>query len=198
MSRFIESVSVELPLARTYRWFVDFERFPTYFAELATVRAIGDGRFHWRAEVDEQTMAGEARLTEVRPLERVSLVGGAGVDAAGTIDFEELSPQATRVTVTVEYELEGPVENVGAAFGVMNDQLRSVLNRLKEVAEASEGSGLEPSPAPVTDEQQKMADAGNWPPKEEPGEFLIGRRKGDEEPFTRLPPGEKGEPPSEG
>lgn len=197
MSRFIESVSVELPLPKTYRVFSDFERFPALFAELATVRHVGDGHFYWRAKVDDDVLQGEARVTEIRPEERISLVGGAGVDATGVVDFEELDERTTRVTVTIEYELEGLVENVGAAFGVMNDQLRSVLDRLKEVAEATEDPGMAGGGAPMTDEQQKMADAGNWPPKEEPGEFLVGRRKGDPEPFTKLPPGEKGEPPDQ-
>lgn len=205
MPDFIESVNVNLPLPKTFELFSDFERFPTFMDSIKEVRRTAEDRLHWRAEVGGRALDGVAQVEEQRHNERIVLSSVSGASVTGTITFEELDAYNSRVNLHIEYEPEGFLGSVGAALGaasgVVNEHIREDLKRFKEFAEASAGpiEGTGPIDAtvaaPETEEQRRMAAAGNWPPKEEDREFLIGRRKGDPEPFTRLPPGEKGEPP---
>ena len=55
------------------------------------------------------------------------------------VSFEQVAPNVTRVTLQLDYEPEGLVENVGSALGVVSRRVEGDLERFKEFVESRGG-----------------------------------------------------------
>ena len=58
------------------------------------------------------------------------------VPNAGTVRFEPVGPDRTRVQLTMEYEPKGAVENVGDALGVMSRRVQTSVEDFKKFIES--------------------------------------------------------------
>jgi uncharacterized membrane protein len=54
---------------------------------------------------------------------------------AGSVRFEPVAPDRTRVNLTMEYEPKGVVENVGDALGAMTRRVETTVKQFKEFIE---------------------------------------------------------------
>jgi uncharacterized membrane protein len=59
-----------------------------------------------------------------------------GAHNAGAVSFQPLGANQTRLTLRLEYEPEGVVENVGNALGLVERRVTGDLARFKEFIEA--------------------------------------------------------------
>jgi uncharacterized membrane protein len=66
----------------------------------------------------------------------VAWTSTSGDRNAGVVTFHQLSPTETRVTVQLEYEPQGIVENLGDLVGVVDRRVQGDLERFKEFIEA--------------------------------------------------------------
>jgi uncharacterized membrane protein len=60
----------------------------------------------------------------------------SGPANAGTVRFESIEPQLTRVRLTMGYEPKGAVEHIGDALGVFSGRVQSTLEEFKKFMEA--------------------------------------------------------------
>jgi uncharacterized membrane protein len=136
MSNITESIDVEVPVRTAYDQWTQFEEFPQFMSAIERVDQLDDQRLHWVAKVGGKTKEWDARITEQTPDQRVAWTSTSGADNAGVVTFHRIDDNKTRVTVQMDVDPEGVVENVGDAVGVPNRQVKGDLERFKEFIEA--------------------------------------------------------------
>jgi hypothetical protein len=77
----------------------------------------------------------EASVLEQVPDQKVAWAATAGATNAGAVRFEPAGAASTIVYLTLEYEPEGVVEQVGDKLGIVERQVNSDLERFKALVE---------------------------------------------------------------
>lgn len=131
-----KTVEVDRPVRTVYNQWTQFEDFPRFMAGVKEIRQLDDTHLFWHAEVLGKDKEWEAEITEQEPDRRISWKSVSGAPNAGTVRFEPLGPDRTRVRLAMAYEPEGFIENVGDALGAMSAQVQSSVNDFKEFIES--------------------------------------------------------------
>jgi uncharacterized membrane protein len=131
-----QSVDVNVPLKEVYNQWTQFEEFPNFMTGVKEVRQLGDKRLYWRAEVAGREKEWETEIFEQLPDERIAWRSMSGPKNSGMINFAALDPSQTRVSVKLNYDPEGVLENIGDALGATRAVVSRDLNRFKEFIEA--------------------------------------------------------------
>jgi uncharacterized membrane protein len=135
VTKVVESIDVEVPVRTVYNQWTQFEEFPRFMEGVESVKQIDDTRLHWVAEVAGKRKEWDAKITEQIPDERVAWTSTSGAKSAGVVTFHRLGENRTRVTLQMEVDPEGPIENAGAALGVLQRQVKADLERFKKFIE---------------------------------------------------------------
>ena len=136
MATITESVDVAVPVRVAYDQWTQFEEFPAFMEGVEQIRQIDDTHLHWVAEVGGKREEWDAEITEQHPDERVAWTAREGKGNAGVVTFHRLNDDETRVTVQMDWQPEGVMENVGAALGFDDRQVSKDLGRFKELIES--------------------------------------------------------------
>jgi uncharacterized membrane protein len=136
MATITESVDVAVPVRVAYDQWTQFEEFPSFMGGVEQIRQIDDTHLHWVAEVGGKREEWDAEITEQHPDERVAWTARGGKGNAGVVTFHRLNDDETRVTVQMDWQPEGVMENVGAALGFDDRQVSKDLERFKELIES--------------------------------------------------------------
>jgi hypothetical protein len=99
------------------------------------VRQLDDRRLHWVAEIAGVRREWEAAILEQVPDQSIAWAATSGATNAGAVRFEPVGSTRTTVFLTLEYEPEGVVEQVGDKLGIVDRQVRSDLERFKALVE---------------------------------------------------------------
>jgi glycine/D-amino acid oxidase-like deaminating enzyme/uncharacterized membrane protein/nitrite reductase/ring-hydroxylating ferredoxin subunit len=134
-SSILESIDVEVPVTTAYNQWTQFEEFPAFMEGVESVRQIDDTHLHWKAEVGGKTVEWDAEITEQTPDQRIAWCSLGGARNAGVVTFHRISDTSCRVTLQIDYQPEGVVENVGDLLGVVERRARGDLERFKEFIE---------------------------------------------------------------
>jgi uncharacterized membrane protein len=136
MSTVEKTIDVDVPISAAYNQWTQFESFPRFMAGVKSVRQIDDKRLHWHAEIAGRDVEWDAEITE-QLLERyVGWQSLSGPRSAGTVSFEPLDANHTRLTLRLTYETSGPAEKIADWFGVLSRQVQGDLTRFKEFIES--------------------------------------------------------------
>jgi uncharacterized membrane protein len=136
MASATKHVDVSVPVTVAYNQWTQFEEFPRFMEGVKEVRQLDDKRLHWQAEVAGKDESWNAEITEQLPDERIAWKSTSGARNAGVVTFHRLDDSKTRITLQMDYDPEGVVENVGAAVGVVDRRVQGDLERFKEFIEA--------------------------------------------------------------
>jgi uncharacterized membrane protein len=131
-----QSIEVNVPVTAAYNQWTQFEEFPSFMEGVEEVRQLDDTHLHWVVAHGGQTYAWDAEITEQRPDELVSWRSTEGKGNAGVVAFQPIDENTTRVTVELEWEIEGMMDRLGAAIGADGQRVKSDLERFKEMIEA--------------------------------------------------------------
>src|SRR5205085_2521346 len=120
MERIEKSIEVRCPVRTVYNQWTQFEDFPKFMAGVKEVRQLDDTHVHWHAEIWGKDKEWDAEIVEQVPDQRIAW-GSTTPDApnGGSVRFEALGPDRTRVNLTTESDPPGVVENGGDAGGVI-------------------------------------------------------------------------------
>jgi carbon monoxide dehydrogenase subunit G len=129
------SIQVDVPVATAYNQWTQFEDFPHFMGGVKEVRQLDDRRLHWVAEIAGVRREWEASILEQVPDEKVAWAATAGATNAGAVRFEPAGASSTIVHLTLEYEPEGLVEQLGDKLGVVERQVNGDLERFKKLIE---------------------------------------------------------------
>jgi uncharacterized membrane protein len=136
MSTIVESIDVNVPVRTAYNQWTQFESFPQFMEGVERVDQLDDARLHWVAKVGGQTKEWDAKITEQTPDQRVAWTATDGAENAGVVTFHRLDDDKTRVTVQMDIDPEGPIENIGDAVGIPDRRVKADLERFKEFIES--------------------------------------------------------------
>jgi polyketide cyclase/dehydrase/lipid transport protein len=107
------SIEVNAPLRAVYNQWTQFEEFPRFMEGVEEVRQEGEKRLFWKAKIAGRVKEWEAEITNQVPDQRIASESIDGSPNSGTIAFEEISADWTRVNATIGYELKGLLEKTG-------------------------------------------------------------------------------------
>ena len=137
-TRVEKSIQVDVPVSQAYNQWTQFEDFPHFMGGVKEVHQHDDQRLHWTAEIAGVRREWEAAILEQVPDQKIAWAATEGATNAGAVRFEPVGGSSTLVYLTLEYEPEGLVEQVGDKLGIVERQVTSDLQRFKELIE-SEG-----------------------------------------------------------
>jgi uncharacterized membrane protein len=135
MEQLEHSVVVEAPLRATYNQWTQFEEFPRFMEGVESVTQLDDKRVHWVAEIAGKRKEWDAEITRQIPDQEIDWVGLGGPDNRGRVVFEPIGDR-TKVTMMLDYDPEGPVEEIGNMLGVVKRRVAGDMDRFKEFIEA--------------------------------------------------------------
>src|SRR3954454_12005025 len=130
-----KSIQVDVPLSTAYNQWTQFEEFPHFMGGVKEVRQLDDRRLHWVAEIAGVRRERGGCVLEQVPDQKVAWAATAGATNAGAVRFEPAGPSSTLVYLSLEYEPEGVVEQVGDKLGIVERQVKSDLAKFKALIE---------------------------------------------------------------
>jgi len=136
MSRFEQQIDVNVPVAVAYDQWTQFETFPRFMEGVKSVRQIDDKTLEWAAEIAGQERTWRAEITDQAPDTRVAWKSIDGTENAGAVLFAPLGAERTRVTLRIDADPEGIVENVGDKLGFLERRVKGDLERFKAFVES--------------------------------------------------------------
>lgn len=132
MSQVMETIEVDVPVGVVYNQWTQFEEFPEFMDGVEEVRQLDDTHLHWVASIAGVKREWDAQIVEQIPDVCVAWSNIDGATNRGTVTFDRVAPSATRVTLALDFEPEGIVENVGDTLGFVAGKARGDLERFRE------------------------------------------------------------------
>ncbi|MBV9873792.1 MAG: DUF2934 domain-containing protein [Verrucomicrobia bacterium] len=136
MAAITHSVEVNAPLNEVYNQWTRSEDFPRFMEGVEEVRRDGPNRLFWKAKIGGKEKQWEAEITEQIPNSTIIWRSVDGASNMGAVTFEQLDAIQTRITLSMEYEPEGLIEEAGDALGIPLGQIAEDLNRFREFMES--------------------------------------------------------------
>lgn len=136
MSSVMESIDVDVPIRTAYNQWTQFAEFPRFMEGVEQVDQISDMLTHWRVKVGGASREYDAKITEQVPDERVAWTSVDGPKNAGVVTFHRISDDTTRVTLQLEADPDGLMENVADKAGLIKHRVKGDLKRFKEFIES--------------------------------------------------------------
>ncbi|GAB4211285.1 MAG: hypothetical protein OHK0022_45660 [Roseiflexaceae bacterium] len=135
MSSTEQSIEVDVSVHTAYNQWTQFEEFPRFMRRIDQVRQLNDSRLLWRATIAGKTKEWSAEITEQQPDRLISWRSTDGAPNGGTVRFEPIEPERTRVYLRMEYDPEGLIEWLGDSIGMVERSVRDDLEHFKQFIE---------------------------------------------------------------
>jgi uncharacterized membrane protein len=129
------SIDVDAPLRATYNQWTQFEEFPRFMEGVESVTQLDASHVHWVAEVAGKRKEWDAEITRQEPDKEINWVGFGDADNRGRIVFDG-DARATKVTMMLDYEPEGAVEQIGDKLGLVRRRIAADMERFKQFIES--------------------------------------------------------------
>ncbi|MCC7009526.1 MAG: SRPBCC family protein [Acidobacteria bacterium] len=136
-----ERIVIRKPIEPLFEFWRDLRNLPHVLSHVEHVDVLDNDRSHWvvRGPAGVRLAWDAETINEVRPtLLAWKSLPGSDVVSAGSVRFRALSPAATALTITLQYE--PPAGKVGASLAWLAGQgpaamLRKDLRRMKQLLE---------------------------------------------------------------
>ncbi|MGW7680940.1 SRPBCC family protein [Kribbella sp. NPDC054772] len=138
MERITESVDVEVPIARAYGQWNDIASFPQYMDSVDDVQEFDGIHSHWVTSVGGFVREFDATLVEQQPGQRIAWTCDPGPMIGGSVTFEPLANGDTTITIELQLDAQGLVENFAEKTGILHRMVVADLYRFKATIEAPE------------------------------------------------------------
>ncbi|GIJ28064.1 cyclase [Micromonospora qiuiae] len=135
MSGVTEHVDVAVPVRTAYDQWTQFEEFPQFMEGVEEVRQLSDKMTHWTVEIAGVKREFDAEITEQLPDERIAWRSTGGTTHAGVVTFHRLDENSSRVSLQLEFDPHGVVEQAGDKLGVVDRRAKGDLQRFKQFIE---------------------------------------------------------------
>lgn len=130
-----KTVEVNAPLSMVYNQWTQFEDFPQFMDGVKEVRQLDDKRLHWVAEIGGKRKEWDAEIFEQVPDRTIAWRSMDGAKNSGHVSFAPADNNGTRVSLKLNYDPEGALENVADALGVVGRRVEGDLQRFKRFIE---------------------------------------------------------------
>jgi uncharacterized membrane protein len=136
MSHIEKSIDVNVPVRTAYNQWTQFESFPQFMEGVTKIEQLNDKRLHWHANIAGKEEQWNAEIVEQTPDKRVAWRSTSGAENSGAVSFQSLGANSTRVTLRLDYDPEGIIENIGDALGFVSRRVEGDLERFKQFIES--------------------------------------------------------------
>lgn len=136
MRRIDHTIDVNVPVATAYNQWTQFESFPLFMEGVDRVVQLDDRTLEWTATIAGQTRTWRAQIVDQVPEKRIAWASTSGVRNDGIVTFRPLDADRTRISLAIEFEPEGAVENLGDALGVVEGRVKGDLERFRDFIES--------------------------------------------------------------
>jgi uncharacterized membrane protein len=130
-----ESIDVSVPVTTAYNQWTQFTSFPQFMEGVESVEQKTDTLTHWKVKIAGVSKEFDAQITEQTPDQRVSWKSEDGTHA-GVVTFHKIDPDTTRVTLQLDTEPDGVVEQIGDKLGFVRRRAAGDLERFKSFIES--------------------------------------------------------------
>ena len=131
-----ESIEADVPVSTAYNQWTQFEEFPRFMEGVESVTQIDDTHLRWVAEVGGKRREWNAEIVDQLPDQKIAWRATDGNGPNGIVEFEPLGQDKTLIAVEMAYEAEGLTEQLGSAVGIDSRQVKSDLERFKQLIES--------------------------------------------------------------
>lgn len=136
MATIEQSIDVEVPVSTAYNQWTQFEEFPRFMDGVEEVRQVDDTHLHWVVSHNGKQHEFDTEISEQHPDERVAWKTTEGTAHSGTVTFAPLDDARCTVTVRMDWQPEGMLEELGAALGSDDRRVKADLESFKELVES--------------------------------------------------------------
>jgi uncharacterized membrane protein len=210
VTNIVETIDVGAPIRVVYNQWTQFGEFPSFMKKVEAVNQESDEKLTWKAQILWSHREWKSTISEQVPDERIIWRSeGAKGYVDGAVSFHELTPDLTRVMVTLEYHPKGFFEGTGNLWRAQGRRARLELKHFArhvmtqvmlhpdEIAdggwrgEIRDGEVVKDHDTAVQEEQESAGEQEEEEPEEgEPEDEYEEEEEPEEEP-------EKGEPEDE-
>jgi uncharacterized membrane protein len=131
-----KSIEVEVPVTTVYNQWTQFEEFPRFMEGVEEIKQLGEKKLHWKAEIGGKHKEWDAEIFEQIPDQRIAWRSMTGAKNSGMVNFFPIGTDATRITLSLNYEPEGAMEKLGDAMGLVSGRVEGDLQRFKDFIES--------------------------------------------------------------
>ncbi len=133
-----QEVDIGVPLSTVYNQWTQFEEWPQFMHRLDQASQEDDCTVSLRTKIWGFSREFVAEITEQRPDELVRWSVKEGVAHTGVVSFHELTPNLTRVQVSVDLEPGSLLEKMARGMRHVKRAVRGDLHRFKAFIEMEE------------------------------------------------------------
>lgn len=131
-----QTIEIDAPVAKVYNQWTQFEEFPEFMEGVEEVRQLDDKRQRWVVNVAGKREEWDAEIFEQVPDQRISWRAISGKENMGTISFDKIDENRTRVRAVISYQPEGVIEKLGDVLGFVSARVKGDLSRFKQFIES--------------------------------------------------------------
>lgn len=129
------AVDVDAPVRVAYNQWTQFEEFPRFMGGVNAVTQLSDDRLHWDVEIAGVKREFDTTITEQTPDHRIAWTTESGPSHAGVVSFHKIDDDTTRVTLQMDYDPDGFLENVADKIGLVSSQIKNDMESFKDLIE---------------------------------------------------------------
>lgn len=138
-SQITESIEVDVDRRTAYNQWTQFEDFPRFMNNVEQVEQVDDVTLHWKGEIAGAEREWTAKITEQEPDEKIAWRAEGEVTQAGTVTFEQVSDDRTRIELRFEFEPGDWREKAADALNITERRVRGDLERFRDFIEERGG-----------------------------------------------------------
>jgi uncharacterized membrane protein len=136
---------VAVPVAKAYDAWNDFDQYPKFMHRVLSVKEKEEDhdKITWNEKIWFSKREWEGRITDRRKNDRIAWKTASGMSHRGVVSFHQLSPNLTRVMVTMEFEPNGMIEKMASGMRFVKRAVEADLARFKAFVEMEDAKGIE-------------------------------------------------------
>ena len=138
-------VEVRSPVSVVYKQWLQFENYSRFMEGVEKVEELDDGHLRWRATISGTTMEWDSVIVENVPDRRITWCSTNGPQRRGTVAMRAVGPEHTRVTLRLEYDPDGYVDDVGKFLVSACRRVDDDLGRFRDFIESRNDEDTRPS-----------------------------------------------------
>jgi uncharacterized membrane protein len=130
-----ETIDINVPVSTAYNQWTQFEEFPRFMPTVQSVKQVDDTHLHWKAMVAGKQKEWDSEITQQIPDQLIEWRSTGGVKNGGTVTFDKIGENKTRVFLRLWYEPQDATEKVGGLLGGVKLTAKGNLKRFKQLLE---------------------------------------------------------------
>ena len=136
MERIEKTFEIKAPVRAVYNQWTQFEEFPKFMEGVKEVRQLDDTHLHWRASIGGKDKEWDSEIVEQVPDQRIAWRSTSGAPNNGSVRFDAMGNDQTRVRLTMEYQPETVIEKAGDAVGLVSAKVENAVEKFRDLVES--------------------------------------------------------------